>query len=301
MSDLGYAKPLYILPFDHRATVAQKLFGLKSAENLTEEQIHFMRDFKMLVYKGFKKALEKGIPTEYGAILCDEDFGSEVLFDAKHNGFVTLLTIEKSGTELLEFQYEDYEAHILNFKPTFTKLLVKYNPEDSQERKLKQKEKMKIISDFSHKNNLKFLLEVLVVPTEKQLEEAGTKEDYDLRLRPSLSIEVIKDMQNFGIEPDVWKLEGFESELEYQQIVSTIRQGGRDNVSLVILGRGADNAKVADWLRAGVKVDGVTGFAVGRTIFWEVVEKFYKGQVGKAEVIDTVAENFYKFYKVFTS
>ncbi len=301
MSDLGYTKPLYILPFDHRATVIQKLFGLKLGDNLTDEQVHFMRDFKMLVYKGFKKALEKGIPTEFGAILCDEDFGSEVLFDAKHNGFITLLTIEKSGTELLEFQYEDYKTHILNFKPTFTKLLVKYNPEDSQERKLKQKEKMKIISDFSHANNLKFLLEVLVMPTENQLEEAGSKDDYDLKLRPKLSVEVIKDLQNFGIEPDVWKLEGFESELEYTEIINAIRRDGRENVGLVVLGRGADSAKVADWLRAGAKVKGVIGFAVGRTIFWESIEKFYKGQIGKAEVIDTVADNFYKFYKIFTS
>jgi 5-dehydro-2-deoxygluconokinase len=201
----------------------------------------------------------------------------------------------------LEFEYEDYKKHILDFRPEFVKLLVKYNPSDPTSDKLSQKEKMKIISDFAHEQNIKFLLEVLVIPTEDQLQSSGDKEDFDIKLRPSLTMEMIKDLQNFGIEPDVWKLEGFNTELEYEQIVAVIKRDSRQNVGLVVLGRGADDLKVEHWLKTGAKVKGVIGFAVGRTIFWDVIEKFYNQKIGKAEVIDTVAENFYKFYKVFTS
>lgn len=300
MDKLGYNKPLYILPFDHRANFAKDLFGLNSVMDLDVNQKHLIKEFKMLIYKGFKKAIDLGIPTNFAAVLCDEEFGSEVLLDAKQNGFVTILTIEKSGEKEFKFQYEDFKSHIQNFKPEFTKVLIRYNPADLSDLKLRQKNNLKILSDYSHQENFKFLLELLVIPTKDQLTEVyEDRDEYDRKIRPLLTVEVIKDLQNAGIEPDVWKLEGFDTEFEYSEIVKSIKSSGRENVGLVVLGRGANEEKVGDWLRVGSRVEGVVGFAVGRTVFWQTIEKFNQGEIGKAEVINTVAENFYEFYKIF--
>ncbi len=302
LSSLGYNKPLYILAFDHRATFAIELFGKKNANDLSEEEKEFIREFKMLIYKGFKKAVEEKIPTESAAILCEEEFGEEVMFDARHNGFITILTIEKSGQETFDFQYKDFGKHIEKFKPTFTKVLIKYNPKDSDEIKENQQENLKIISDYSHKNNYKFLLEVLVLPTKEQLERVGgERDDYDVKLRPELTAEVVRALQSKGIEPDIWKLEGMDSANDYTGVIKEVKSGKRGSVSVVILGRGAKEEKVEEWLKVGSKVDGVIGFAVGRTIFWDSIEKFYKGKIGKAEVIETISQKFQDFYNIFTS
>ena len=109
-ADLGYTKPLYILPFDHRATFAQKMFGKNSILDLNAEEKEQIREFKMLIYKGFKDSLEKLVPTDYAAILCDGKFGSEILLDALHNRFNTILTVEKSGKEEFMFQYPDLQS-----------------------------------------------------------------------------------------------------------------------------------------------------------------------------------------------
>jgi len=37
-------------------------------------------------------------------------------------------------------------------------------------------------------------------------------------MRPVLAAEVIKEFQGSGIEPDVWKLEGFDSAEDYKEI-----------------------------------------------------------------------------------
>lgn len=303
LSNLGYTKPLYILAFDHRATFADKMFNLKSADGLNNEQKELIREFKMLIYKGFKDAVQKLIPFDYAAILCEEEFGEEVLIDAKGNGFITILTVEKSGEQEFEFQYGDnFKEHIEKFKPTFTKVLIKYNPKDKEELKKRQQENLKILSDYCHLNNYKFLLEVLVLPTKEQLFEVnGSREAYDRKLRPELTAEVIKTLQSKGIEPDVWKLEGMETAIDYSGVIAEAKSEKRDNVGFVILGRGANEEKVDEWLKVGSKVNGVIGFAVGRTIFWEALEKFYKGEIGKAEVIDTVSKKFQDFYKIFTS
>jgi 5-dehydro-2-deoxygluconokinase len=306
---LGYTKPLYILPFDHRATFAQKMFGKDSILDLNEEEKELIREFKMLIYKGFKDALERLIPTDYSAILCDEQFGSEVLLDALHNRFNTILTIEKSGEDEFKFQYDDFADHIRKYHPTFAKVLIRYNPADSDDLKNRQKKNLKLVSDFCHEENYKFLLEALVIPSKEQFKEAGTKDGYDRKFRCDLTVDVIKDLQDFGIEPDVWKLEGFEEVLDYEKVIKTIKRDGREFVNLVVLGRGANEDKVDKWLEIGAKeewfevgssVEGVIGFAVGRTIFWEPLEKFYKGEIGKSAVIQKVSENFQKFYRVFS-
>jgi len=307
--DLGYSQPLYILPFDHRETFAKQMFGKDSINDLTADEKEQIRAFKMLIYKGFKDAVERLIPTDYAAILVDEEFGEEILIDALHNGFKTLLPTEKSGEKEFKFQYEDFPAHIQKFHPSFVKALLRYNPQDEKDLKQRQKDNLKKLSDYCHEQDFKFLVEVLVNPTETQLEEVGNKQRFDEKMRPQLIIEIIGEFRKFGIEPDIWKIEGFAKVENYEAVIQAIKEGGRDGVNMVVLGRGEGKAEVGKWLEvgskeeyfeAGAKVEGVIGFAVGRTVFWEAIKKFHKGEIGKAEVIQTVSQNFRNFYKIFT-
>ncbi|MCL6096841.1 MAG: DUF2090 domain-containing protein [Patescibacteria group bacterium] len=303
MENLGYTKPLYILPFDHRATFAQKFFNKNSIADLTSEEYQLITEYKQIIYEGFKKAVENGIPKESAAILIDEEFGDEIVKNAKENGYVILLTTEKSGQEEFEFEYgADFPAHIEKYNPQFVKVLIKYNPEDPEDLKTRQLEKLKLVTDFCQVKGFKFLLEVLVIATKNQQEKTGgSKEQFDKLLRAELTVELIKELQNHGVEPDVWKLEGFDTAGEYKEIVEAARANGRSSVSLIILGRGENEEKVDEWLRVGKNVAGVIGFAVGRTVFWQAIVDFRSGVKDRDETVFLVSQNFTNFYKIFTS
>ena len=60
----GYAKPLYVLPFDHRGSFQTKMFGWKGA--LDAEQTAEIAATKQVIYDGFKTALAGGVPKEQG-------------------------------------------------------------------------------------------------------------------------------------------------------------------------------------------------------------------------------------------
>ena len=303
MGNPGYNKSLYILPFDHRATFAQKIFNKNTLEDLTNEEHQLIIEYKQIIYEGFKKAIQNGIPKENAAILVDEEFGDGILKDAKENGFLTILTTEKSGQEEFEFQYgEDFPAHVEKYNPQFVKVLIKYNPQDPQDLKDRQLKKLKVVSDFCMAKDFKFLLEVLVIATKEQLEKSGgLKEQFDSLLRPGLTVEVIKELQAAGVEPDVWKLEGFDLKEDYREIIETARENGRDNVGFVILGRGENEEKVDEWLKIGKDVAGVIGFAVGRTVFWQAILDFRSNTKTREEAVDIISKNFTNFYKIFTS
>jgi 5-dehydro-2-deoxygluconokinase len=53
--------------------------------------------------------------------------------------------------------------------------------------------------------------------------------------------ETIQQLQDAGVEPDVWKIEGLDRREDCEKIVAVARQGGRDKVGCIILGRGEDD------------------------------------------------------------
>src|SRR5260370_40979962 len=126
--NIGYDKPLYIQPFDHRGSFKTKMFGWKGT--LTEEQTAQIAAAKQVIYDGFKAALAAGVPEEKAGILVDEQFGAAILRDAAAKGYTTACPAEKSGQDEFDFEYGDHFAeHIEAFHPTFCKVLVRYNPE----------------------------------------------------------------------------------------------------------------------------------------------------------------------------
>src|SRR3974377_2218608 len=102
---VGFDKPLYILPFDHRGSFQSKMFGWKGA--LTPEQTAEIARTKEVIYDGFKAALAGGVAKEKAGILVDEQFGAAVLKDASRNGYSTSCPAEKSGQDEFDFEYGD--------------------------------------------------------------------------------------------------------------------------------------------------------------------------------------------------
>lgn len=301
MHDLGYTKPLYILPFDHRATFVKQLFGIEGRMPSNDE-INKVKEVKQIIYEGFKKAIAQKVPKEFGAIFAEEQFSDEILKDSVLNGYVTVLAVEKSGQKEFEFEYGDeFASHIEKYKPTFAKALIRYNPDDDLEIKKRQQEKLKLLSDYCHQRSYKFLLEPLVPATVSQLAKVNNEQkQYDETIRPDLTVQMIRELQAAGVEPDVWKLEGVESKTSYISMVKQIKIDARDNVNMIILGRGADKSQVEKWLLAGKGLEGVLGFAVGRTIFWDPLINYKDGKIDRTQTIDTIAKNYIHFYTLFT-
>src|SRR6202011_5058753 len=108
--NIGYDKPLYIQPFDHRGSFQTKMFGWKGT--LTPEQTAQIAATKQVIYDGFKAALAAGVQKEKAGILVDEQFGAASLRDAAKHGYSTSLPAEKSGQDEFDFEYgEDFGKH----------------------------------------------------------------------------------------------------------------------------------------------------------------------------------------------
>src|SRR5208283_4233860 len=146
----------------------------------------------------------------------------------------------------------------------------------------------------------RFLFELLVPAEEGQLALVGGDSDrYDAELRPQLMRRAIAELQDGGIEVDVWKIEGVEERSDCEMLVAQARSGGRDGVACVVLGRGADDAKVDHWLTQAAPVDGFIGFAIGRSIWWDPLKAYVDGKIERAAGARKIAENYLRFVAVY--
>jgi myo-inositol catabolism protein IolC len=211
------------------------------------------------------------------------------------------MPVEKSGQDEFDFQYgDDFGAHIEDFDPAFAKVLVRYNPDGDRETNARQTERLRRLGDWLHERDRRYLFELLVPATPQQLEAAGGDEDrWDKEERPKLMKAVIEELQGAGVEPDVWKIEGIDRREDCEMISATARAGGRDGVACVVLGRGADDARVDHWLRMGSGVPGYVGFAIGRSIWWDPLKAFVDGNTGREEAAKQIAANYRRFIDVY--
>src|SRR6516164_3808730 len=189
---LGFDRPLYILPFDHRGSVETGMFGWKGA--LTSEQTVQIADAKQVIYDGLKTAIAAGAPKEKAGLLVDEQFGAAILRAAAADGFMIACPAAKSGQDEFDFEYgEDFTRHIEAFHPTFCKVLVRYNPEGDAPLNRRQAARLKRLSDYLHgESRSLFMFELLIPPEKAQLTKLkGDKNAYDLEMRPRLMVQAI--------------------------------------------------------------------------------------------------------------
>lgn len=301
MTPPGYTDPLYLLPFDHRHSYLTGMFRFEPP--LSEEQSARVTDSKRLIYEGFQVALAQGVPAAHAGILVDEEFGASVLRDARARGSITAMSVESSGSDEFSFEYgDDFAAHLEAFRPAFAKVLVHCNVDGDAALNARQTERLVRLSAWCRARDQKLMFELLVAATTAQLAQAnGDAATFDLQQRPALMIRAMETLQDAGVEPDVWKVEGLDRREDCERIVASARRGGRDRVGCILLGRGANEAKVVEWLSTAASVPGFIGFAVGRTSFWDAVADFEAGRASRVEAAQRIADRFREWVDTFSN
>jgi myo-inositol catabolism protein IolC len=249
------------------------------------------------------EAVSRGAEASATGVLVDEQFGGDIPEQAHAAGLKLAMPVEKSGQPEFDFEYgDDFGGHIEKFNPDFSKVLVRYNPDDPDvDMNREQLVKLKRLADWLHEHDRKFLFELLVPATDAQLAQFdGDTDRYDAELRPELMRRTIEDAQNFGCEVDIWKIEGVDERSDAEILAKQARTGeGRAGVTCVLLGRGAATEKVEQWLQAASTVDGFIGFAIGRSIWWDALKGFLAEDLDRTAAATQIADNYLHFVEIY--
>jgi myo-inositol catabolism protein IolC len=275
----------YLLAFDHRQSLMTAFFGVSGEPKGAD--VRSATEVKSVIADGLLTAIERNrVDRADAGGLVDATYG-RVAIDALRVADVRLaVPVEASGRPELEFEHRDWRERLDEIHPTWAKVLVRYNPSGDAVMNGRQRDRLLDLQKVSRAIGVGFLLELLVPPEPDQ-----RMEDFDTATRPALVVKAIEELRGVGIQPDLWKIEGLERRDDCRAVAAVA------GAPCVVLGRGADNAAVERWLRAGAGV--FDGFAIGRSIWWDPVRAYVDGRSGREATVGSIGERFAHFVDVF--
>jgi len=177
---------------------------------------------------------------------------------------------------------------------------VRHNSDGDAGLNQRQAARLRRLSDYLHAKDRKYMFDLLVPATPGQLNRArGDRRRYDHERRPALMAQAIRKLQEAGVEPDLWKIEGLDRRGDCAAVAETARRDGRVEVGCIVLGRGEDERHVHTWLSTAGGVPGFIGFAVGRTTFWDPLVAWKDQKVSREAAVAEVARRYRQWVDVF--
>jgi len=291
---------LLILAADQRPWLTYALFG--HTETATAEQRALTTEAKHLIFEGLLTATA-GETTPDGvagaAILVDPELGPGVPERSLAHSIPLALPIERAGQRVYETEPDDLRGYLRTFAPTYSKVLVRYNPADPADERALQRTHLAVASAISRDEGCDFLFELLVPPTDEQLAQLdGDAERYAWELRPELTRQAMREiLDEVGV--DIWKLE-HQGDLESSR--QTVELAHEHDGECILLGAGGDIETVNGWLETAARA-GFVGFAIGRSIWWEAVQALAAAptDVGvRSRSLKKIAATYSGFVTAFT-
>jgi myo-inositol catabolism protein IolC len=266
---------VFALAFDHRNSLRRDFMHLTGQP--APEQHATMVAAKGAVADALIEAAPQVSP-DTPVLLIDHEYGGQFVPRAQAAGIRVAMPVEESGQAELRYLCGGHPEHVIAaHHPDYVKVLIRYNPGGDTAMNARQRGRLRELSDWLEGRPERLMLELLVPPEPAQLAAVGHDQSrFDRETRAALTVTAIGQIAGDGLRPALWKIEGPESREDATRIAGAVRCVQAD-AGCLVLGRGADAAAVRRWLAIAAATDGFTGFAVGRTIWWDALKGFAGG------------------------
>lgn len=270
--------PIFALAFDHRNSLRHDFMGLTGEQ--TSEQRAALAEAKGIVAEALLAAAPQVSPGT-PLLLIDHEYGGGSVPLAQAGGIPVAMPVEESGQRELRYVCAGHPERIVEtYRPDYVKVLIRYNPGGDAAMNARQRARLGELASWLHGRPQQLMLELLVPPEDAQLAAVGyDRGRFDRETRAGLTAAAIREIAGDGLRPRLWKIEGPESAGDAALIAEAVRSADQA-AGCLVLGRGADHAAVRRWLAIAAATDGFTGFAVGRTIWWDALRSYIRTVTG---------------------
>jgi len=236
-----------------------------------------IEDFKLLALRAAEQVADR---REGFGTLLDSRFGQKAIDQSAGNGLWIGRPVEQPGSRPLEFETgPDVEDELAKWPVQHVvKCLVFYHPDDPEDLRRRQEDKVLTLFNACRHTGHDLLLEII----------AGKHGE----LGDDTVARAMQRFYDLGVYPSWWKLEPFVSDAAWAAVGSVITENDPDCRGVVVLGLDAPMDTLKESLRIAAGHDVVRGFAVGRTIFGDLAEQWLKGETDDADAVKVMAGRF---------
>ena len=266
---------VYMLAADHRWQWEE----FCDTHSLPRARIH---DVKRVAYDGFLQARERSAAVrDFGALLIDAQYASDVIADALAAGLNVGTPAEKAGAIPLAWAADPFSAALTG---AFVKVLARYRTDDDDAVVAEQWTKLEALQAWCRGAKKPFVLEVLVARRHEP------EDEFEASGRPAMLAQFIAGAYRRGLTPEFWKIEGTLAPQGARAIDAAI--AANPACRQIILGKAADLSTIDRWFAACAASATASGFAIGRSVFWEPSAAFLTGKIGAGDAAAAIAGTY---------
>ena len=262
----GEYDELTVLAIDHRSQFDELVQDLGCSEERVSR-------FKRLAFEALDEVAQGD--ARFG-MLIDHRFGFDVLADLADRPYWIGRPIEVPRSRPLEFEGDADVGMELGGWPSthVVKCLTSYHPDDPPDLKESQQKQLLRLFSSCRRTGHEFLLEI-IPPSEIPANDLTVAR-------------AIGELYDIGIRPDWWKLEPG-SLASWTNIAEVVEQRDPLCRGILMLGLSAPIAELIASFEAAAPFRMIKGFAVGRSIFHDVAQRWLSDRIDDKQAIDEMA------------
>jgi 5-dehydro-2-deoxygluconokinase len=213
-------------------------------------------------------------------MLLDGRFGFDALAQAADHDYWIARPIELPKSRPLEFESSADVATELTEWPLdhVVKCLVFYHPDDEIELRERQERQLLRLFDACRKTRHELLLE-LILPSDMPSDSHTVARS-------------VRRLYSLGIRPDWWKLEPTTDPAAWREIELAIAENDPLCRGVVLLGLSAPEDELLASFEVVAPFPIVKGFAVGRTIFYDVAREWLANRIDDEAAVTALVGKF---------
>lgn len=265
------AERIWALACDHREPFVELISETNRTHNDAEK-------FKLLVAKAARRVVEAR--SGVGGMLMDNRFGASVLAELSEDKWWVGRPLEVTGSRPIALEADpSLSEDIREWHPDHVaKILVWSHPDDDDALMQTQIETLRRVQASCNSAAIEWMLEI--VPP------------LDIGFDDTTLIRSVKNIYEAGLLPDYWKLPVLTSKAAWDELQSLVSHYDSYCRGVVVLGLNQPLDALAQGLALAGRHDLCCGFAVGRTIFAEAANGWFKAELNDAQAVELMAQAY---------
>ncbi|MEQ8710304.1 MAG: 5-dehydro-2-deoxygluconokinase [Rhodospirillales bacterium] len=233
----------------------------------------------------FKQIIAEGACSATGSrhqlgVIVDDKYGFDTLAALSDGTNWIARPVELPGSRPLLFEAGNNMASVLRTWPEshIAKCLVHYHPQDEAVLKEQQINTVRALYDACLATSHELLLEVIPPAGDIHNDQA--------------TADAIVEFYEAGIQPDWWKLNPPKSAGSWKRLEQIVGSHDPYCRGIIMLGLNAPLADLMEDIARGAKAPVCKGFAVGRSIFSEAADQWFRDEITDAEASSAIARSY---------
>ena len=285
-----------MVAFDHRSSLDRDLDRIGAASGPVRRS-----ELKVMIWQSVQDVLPRLPVRARAAVLVDRGHG-RIVSDAVAAGVTVATALEASGHRRLTPDAAPADL-LRDLRATYGglgKVLVRWFRDDSALDRRRQLDELRRLDDLVAEAGAGLLLELLIPPAADEVAGPGSRQCWEETALPGRQLAAVEEILESGVTPRVWKVEGH-PDADAAGDLSVLVGSARHDASILVLGGGAEIDDLRRVFSCGAHDGRFSGFAVGRSIWWQPTAAFSRGDIDETSARRAIGDNFLAVIDAFDS